>query len=90
MAPAHIRLRCQKVAPEPQISHPHPSTPPNPPSHPWIGHPQRVRPGRVRSDERRYISNDQTRGDERGEMNGSDGGGGGDIEGGKDFKNNNN
>lgn len=32
-----------------------------------IGHPQRVRPGRRRSDERRHKSSHQTRGEERGE-----------------------
>lgn len=67
----------------PRSPTPTPLLRPNPPvTLLWIGHPQRVRPGRLRNDERRRISNDQTRGEERGETNGSDGGGG-DIEGGK-------
>lgn len=78
MAPAHIKLRCQKVAPEPQTSPPppHPLHPNLPVTLLWIGHPQRVRPGRLRSDERTTrpkIQRPDQRGGERGETNGSDG-----------------
>lgn len=56
----------------------------------WIGHPLRVRPGRLRSDER-TIQRPEQRGGERRETNGSDGEEE-ETEGGKeeDFKNNNN
>lgn len=96
LAPAHIRLRCQEVASEPQISHPLPTRSAQTSQSPSSGSGIRRGLGKVgyaamkEPRDTRATTKNQ-RGGERSETNGSDGEEE-EIEGGmeKDFKNNNN